>query len=348
MTTLRSMALVAGLLGAAGVEAATFCASTASELENAIAAAQSSAGADEIRIRSGLILQQTPQVNAFRYILSGEDSVTISGGWSGSPGQCTSQSPNPALTILDGNEISRVLDVQRTGGSSGSFTLRNMTLRRGKNNEYGACLNLLGIDLTVVGENLIENLIVSGCNNGYGAGMAIVPRLGATTVRNVLLRDNTAPFASALYVDAQSTLYLSNLTIVDNVATQPASAAAVLDTSQNGAIFLSNSLLWNNVGAGTTFDLRLDGASTTLVRNLFGSRGGSAPSALSNNNLGVDPQFAADGIRLRPSSPARDFGANAPLGGAAATDLDGKSRVQGGRIDLGAYEIPVVFRSGFE
>jgi hypothetical protein len=347
MSAIRTLILLAGLLGVASADAAIFCVGNETALDDALFAAETNGVDDEIRIRSGLIVHQEQGSIAFRSAMNGNESLSISGGWSGSSGQCTTQTANPALTVLDGNEDARVLDIVRPASSSGSFSVRNLTLRRGRNSEYGACLYLFGIDETVSGDNLIENLVVTGCTDGLGAGIAMNPRQGPTTMRNVVLRDNTGPFVAALYVRAETTLYLSNLTVVDNVATLP-STAVLLETAQAGAMFVSNSLFWNNVGGGSAFNqVELDGANVTLVRNLYGSLGGT-PSALSNSNLRVDPRLAADGIRLRPSSPARDAGTNSPLGGAAALDLDGKPRVQGGRIDLGAYEIPVVFRSGFE
>jgi hypothetical protein len=348
MTAFRTLTLLAGLLGAATVDAATFCVATESALVNALSTAEDNGVDDEIRIRSGLIVYQGQQINAFRNTMNGNESLSVSGGWSGSSGQCTTQTANPALTVLDGNDVARVMEIQRPTSSSGSLTLRNLTLRRGRNPEYGACLLLQAADSTVDGENLIENLIVNGCTNGIGAGIAIVSRLGTTTLRNVLLRDNQSTSVSALYLFAQGTTYVSNLTVTDNVTTTP-NNAVLLQTSQAGAIFVSNSVFWNNVGGGSARgEIELDGGNVTLVRNLYGTISGDPPTVLSNNNLRVDPRFATDGIRLRPSSPARDAGTNSPLGGASAVDLDGRPRVQGARMDLGAYEIPVIFDDGFE
>ncbi|HEY3266974.1 MAG TPA: choice-of-anchor Q domain-containing protein [Armatimonadota bacterium] len=70
----------------------------------------------------------------------------------------------------------------------------------------------------------------------------------------------------------------------------------------------------------------------------------NAPSSYSNEpylvgtngNIGADPQFA-QGYRLTAGSPAIDRG-EPTLVAAGDTDLDGAARIQGARVDMGAYE----------
>ncbi|MEO8488100.1 MAG: choice-of-anchor Q domain-containing protein, partial [Betaproteobacteria bacterium] len=57
--------------------------------------------------------------------------------------------------------------------------------------------------------------------------------------------------------------------------------------------------------------------------------------------LNTNPQFldaAAGNLRLQPSSQLVNAGVNAPAGGNSALDADGLARIQGGTIDVGAYE----------
>jgi hypothetical protein len=58
-------------------------------------------------------------------------------------------------------------------------------------------------------------------------------------------------------------------------------------------------------------------------------------------NLSVNPRFISPStgdFRLRDDSPAINAGDSSLITDASATDLDGKKRILGGRVDLGAYE----------
>lgn len=335
------------VMAAAPLRAATFCVYTESQLDNALQAASDNGVDDDILIRAGTILNQGQDTSAFTVVLQGTESLSISGGWVGGANQCVSQLPLPVLTILDGNDRSRVLSITRAPGSTGSFALRNLTLQRGRNLESGGCLRLLPLDAAATGPNLIEGVVFTGCSGGIGAGLSMTTPGGTSTLRNLLFRDNASASTSALSVLTEGTVNVANLTVVDNLGTGDTSAARFL-TLGAGAIFVGNSVFWNNVASPGMADLELVGSDITLVRNLFGSRSGSTPTVLSNNNLGVDPRFATDGVRLSASSPARDFGSNSPFGGVAALDLDGRPRIQGDRVDLGAYESAAILADGFE
>jgi hypothetical protein len=69
-------------------------------------------------------------------------------------------------------------------------------------------------------------------------------------------------------------------------------------------------------------------------------------STTSANLLNTDPMFidtAAGDYRLHPCSPAIDRGGNAAAQEAGVgTDVAGNARIQGGRVDIGAYESPDV------
>src|SRR5262249_21013024 len=97
----------------------------------------------------------------------------------------------------------------------------------------------------------------------------------------------------------------------------------------------------NNVVSNTTgWGIVLDDPSTGVVNehNLFFDTGMNyfTPGP---NTLFVDPQFIGGGdYRLGTGSPARDAGSNTRLPGDIMIDLNGLARVQGGIVDLGAYE----------
>jgi hypothetical protein len=131
-----------------------------------------------------------------------------------------------------------------------------------------------------------------------------------------------------------------------------------------------NCTFYANTGNNAPGSIYFDGSRTSQIKNciIWGSTtelkttSDHSLGAISNNiiqggyllNWEVDPLFvnpavtigadniwgtADDGLRLRPGSPAFDLGtpniSGLPL---PATDMGGAARVQGGRIDIGAYE----------
>ncbi len=121
-----------------------------------------------------------------------------------------------------------------------------------------------------------------------------------------------------------------------------------------------SSLDLSSVGAGSTFVVRNVTAVGDVSMNLDEMSGASNSGFLDNsivtgsvtttsvvslgiNLIGGDPRFVnpvRHNYRLRPVSPAIDAGNNTPPGlpGLGSQDLDGRARIQGPFVDLGAYE----------
>lgn len=89
---------------------------------------------------------------------------------------------------------------------------------------------------------------------------------------------------------------------------------------------------------------RLFGAGEVLLSNTIAYANGSdvLGSLTSSGNLvGVDPIFVdtvGGNYRLVLGSPGVDAGTDSPPGGLGPLDLDGDARIQGPRVDVGAYE----------
>jgi hypothetical protein len=116
-------------------------------------------------------------------------------------------------------------------------------------------------------------------------------------------------------------LNMVNLTVADNRR-----GNVWIDSFRglSGPVSLANSIV-DNRGAGGGYLIKSNG-TLTQVRNL----------------VGVDPRFvdrAQGNYRLQKSSPAVDLGTVSPPGGLGPLDLDGAPRVQGGRVDAGAFEM---------
>ncbi len=122
-----------------------------------------------------------------------------------------------------------------------------------------------------------------------------------------------------------------------------------------------NSIFWGNAASGlTNAPAQIYNASSRLVISytLIQGSGGSGPAWVSSlgdddgNNLAADPLFqepinpahaptSAGNLRLRAGSPAIDAGDDHAA--RDEVDLEGAPRIQGGRVDLGAYEAgPIV------
>ncbi|MFO7535198.1 MAG: choice-of-anchor D domain-containing protein [Kiritimatiellia bacterium] len=92
-----------------------------------------------------------------------------------------------------------------------------------------------------------------------------------------------------------------------------------------------NSIIWGN-----TATARVQAEAPDFAPNP------DAPPTVNHSCIGEDPGFEADGYRLSADldSPCIDGGVNAPWM-KSATDLAGNSRINNGKVDIGAYEFRV-------
>jgi hypothetical protein len=125
-----------------------------------------------------------------------------------------------------------------------------------------------------------------------------------------------------------------------------------------GSLVLTNSTLWGNTAPSG--GAQISGCNPIITySDIQGGRNGTG-------NIDADPLFvdpegadsipgtADDSLRLQPGSPAIDAGSNAALPSDASDldgdgdttepipfDIDGNPRVANGRVDMGAYEVPI-------
>lgn len=91
---------------------------------------------------------------------------------------------------------------------------------------------------------------------------------------------------------------------------------------------ISNCVLWNDTPSEIYFDEYSPTITYSLIQGGFPGIG----------NINVDPLFTGGDpfdYHLSPNSPCIDAGTD---NDAPATDLDGNPRLQGGAVDMGAYE----------
>jgi len=167
------------------------------------------------------------------------------------------------------------------------------------------------------------------------------------TLTNCMFSGNTAYYGDGggICNRDNSSPTLINCTLSGNLA---GSNGGGMDSEGSSNPTLANCILWSNIDSGGMDEsAQIDGGTPVVnyscVQGWTGALGGAC-------NIGEDPLFAdADGddniagteddnLRLLPDSPCIDAGDPNYVAEPNETDLDGKPRVIGGRIDMGAFE----------
>jgi hypothetical protein len=183
---------------------------------------------------------------------------------------------------------------------------------------------------------LVENNV---CYDNGGRGVHVflsnnVVVLNNTSYHNNRDRLNPGTWRGELSnVGSSNTIWVNNIGVADPAANNKNSAINQGSTPH----LKSDEVVWFN-------NLTFDGRPGHTSLNLDRPNPTLTISAPNSNLLGVDPQFAgvevnaATDLRLRPESPAVDAGTSAF--GVSAHDFCGQPRVQGGAVDIGAFESP--------
>ena len=175
---------------------------------------------------------------------------------------------------------------------------------------------------------------IAGNQAGYrhGAG-AYVCRYASPLFRNCLICSNwvgsTSYRGGGVYFDYDSTGLFQNVTITRNWA----GSGDGLYARYNATLYLDNTICWSNSDSdfsGSGFSLYATNCCSPSWAYLTAGTG----------NITNDPRFkliAGNEFSLRPDSPCRNTGTNRAWM-AAATDLDGRSRILEDSVDQGAFE----------
>lgn len=214
---------------------------------------------------------------------------------------------------------------------------------------------------------LIEGNIIRGNIATTGAGIHVKTNL-AGRIQNNVIADNIAgePVSGGgfsngmgggiyciLRSDAIDHHYVVNNTIVGNTATgfqeQGGGIALSLppplpppQSPPPGMLVVANNILaFNSSGIFQTLTTPML-VPTLLNNNLYNGIGNYINLSPGPNSISADPLFLnrqGGDFRLRPNSPCIDAGENG-VTGLSETDIEGKPRIQGARVDMGAYETP--------
>lgn len=354
---MRTVCSALGLLLAAttvGAANPPVCVSTGIELRAALMTAAGNVGHNEIRIRQGTL---TLFDNALPYEPSKVGNLSISGGWTGASGQCTTRSGGAHTSVIDGQGNRQLFRIRPTASAGGTISLANLTLTGGYR---GATVESAALDITLPTNSavsaVVEHLIIrDNDENHWGAVVTLFAGgTGSITFRNNLVTGNYAGAYGVIRASvwANTTIYFVNNTIADNRrSATSAHPSTGLELAGAGTFQLGNNIIvGNRDGQNNPSDVGLLWGQNPIWRlrnNHIGALSGT-PTQNDATSTGEDVFEAGNGYRLKPGSALVDSGDPQAAGGVPLTDLDGVSRPQASRIDRGAYEWRPLFANGFD
>ncbi len=284
-------------------------------------------------------------------------NVTFSGNTAESGGGMCNEDSNPTLTDVMFND-----NWASIGG--GMYNLRSNPTLTGvtfNGNSGGSGGGMYNQDSNPT----LTNVIFSGNESEAGGGMD--NQHSSPTLINVIFSGNVAGWGGSgggMQNQDGSNPVLVNVTFYGNSASDDGGGMA----NYGGSSTLANCILWGNTAPAGSQISNWEN-TTTINHSLVEGSGGSGPGwdpslgVDGGGNLDADPQFVdADGLddvvgtpddnlRLASTSPAIDAGDNAALppdsldldgdgdtGEPLPIDLDGRPRIVGGIVDMGAYE----------
>jgi hypothetical protein len=322
--------------------AATFCVADGVQLRQALTVAASNSAPDQIRLVSGLYVSSS----TFTYSTDENFSIELSGGWTSN---CLIEKPDAARSVLDGQGEHRVLEILPIAPSA-NVVVRNLTIRHGDTsgaNSGGSGGGArIGGAAGFAGSVTIDRVDFYGNRSGYLGGGLDVSTGGLLTIRNSVFRNNSVSsignFGALLAFCTGITASIENNTVAFNAGDDGGAAVGGIGVRGSAAFRLRNNILYANVGLDASFPVN----GPIAMHNDIGTYTGGIAAA-SAGNVSADPEFVdIANLRLSPSSPLIDSGyANA----VGQFDIDGKTRVDGAGVDLGAYEwSDSIFRDSLE
>jgi hypothetical protein len=260
-----------------------------------------------------------------------KEGVALYGGFAGRETSREERDFAANITILDGDYQGRVLNI--LPGARETTRVDGFTIRYGKADE-GAGIYCANSSPMIVNNNFLENSATTG------SGGAIYLLDSSASIQNNVFFGNTAKAeGGAVYFRGASPVLLNN-TVARNTAIAGAGGIAMAQGS--APVIANNIVAFNSSGIAKT-----TGRTPTLGHNIVYANGAENYGGLSagQTDISVDPVFAdveMGNLRLNPASPAVDAGDDtaALASNIPGRDLDGRPRLIGSHIDIGAYEAP--------
>ena len=245
------------------------------------------------------------------------------------------------------------------GEVSSSFSLGHSIVHGANGNALGllAIPNGGAIDMHIVGNRFDGH---GNAESGPGIRMATLSSGNVTAdIYNNTIWDvarNPATIGAAIALQPTGTVHQDVNLVGNTIERSDAEGLEQRNDLASGgklALDMFNNTFSHTKGRGVALTPGLAGTLTFRAgyNNYFANAGGNSFAGLSKgpNNLAVDPKFVnrTDGkLKLTPGSPLINKGQVCSPGGVADPDADGKHRLAGTSVDIGAFERDAVMPSG--
>ena len=169
-------------------------------------------------------------------------------------------------------------------------------------------------------------------NNSAGAGGGIAFNAGGTLINSTFYNNTVTGQGGGIYVAYSngSDFNLQNSLLLGNGA---------MDSTAGHQLYVNNTeadhemnIQYNLLAGGDTGIVYANSGASGIMETATVAEG-SADSVFASTTASEDNY-----LRLKDGSPAINVGNNDYVNDAITTDLAGAARIQGGRVDLGAYE----------
>jgi len=239
--------------------------------------------------------------------------------------------------------------------AGGTFTINGNQFLNNSNldpNGIGGGLSLDALGGTL---EMIGNVFAGNQNSGMGGGAFVFLETGITVaniVENLFVNNQaglTEGSGGGLSLSANVGANLINNTFYNNIAAEGGGMTYYAEAAAHVASLYNEIYRGNTPNAISVF---ASGPVQATYSNIEGGTGETyfGTGCIDSNPLffnsanppGADGVYGTldDGLHLTAESPSMNTGSNAAVPAILTTDIAGQTRIQGGTVDMGAYEGP--------
>jgi len=277
--TIRSVGILLAMVSPAfPARAATFCVSTTTELNTALATAQGNGVDNTIQLVQGTYTGS--------FLFSANHGLTVLGGYATG---CGSRVVSAANTVLDGNTIGQTLRL--FSNVPVAFVVDGVTIKNGRalsttdpSTMNGGGLWAIPGNTTPGGSVTLTNSTVTGNQAYQDGGGVYVLKANNVTLTNNTIQGNSSGFGGGFYAVESKIVTLTGNTIASNtvafVNPPPGGAGLYVDTTypltgesgKSSTVTLTQNTISSNQGQGMFVlgsQTGLSTATVAVVRNTF-------------------------------------------------------------------------------